>query len=291
MGFFEDYFVRPIVEQGVAGYNPINTPVYAILFALAVFGAYRLLKKLQIAIDRRFLIGIFPFLLFGGTLRVVRDAQIIPSPLLVSPIIYFVIFIIAVIALLAAVAAERLTSKKAIAGVRKGAEAAEPVPTAGISYHLPWAALGLIFWLYSLWLLAPIGIQNADGLLIIFGLTIGWGVAVFAAYKSKIARWFSSENAGLLWVHLFDASSTFTALQFFPGYYEQHVVSSALISAVGPAGQFLLKLIVVPAVLYLLDRELAKPEERQLRSFLKIAVLILGFAPGLRNTLRLGMGI
>ncbi len=290
MGFLEDYFLSAITEQGVAGYNIVNTPVYAILFALAVIGSYKLLRKLNISIDRNFLVGIFPFLLFGGTMRVVRDSGIIPSPLLVSPIIYFVIFVAAVISLLAAVGIQKATSKSTIVGFKKGhhEQAAE---TPKIPYHLPWAVIGIILWAYSLWLLAPIGVQNANGLAIIIGITGAWAIVIFAAHKSRIIKWFSAENAGLLAVHMFDASSTFTALQFFPGYYEQHVVSSALIAVIGPAGQFLLKLIVVPAVLYILDRELAKPDERQLRSFLKIAILILGFAPGLRNTIRLALGV
>ena len=291
MGFFEENFVDPIVTQGVAGYNLINTPIYAVLFALAVIGSYKLLQKLNIPIDRKFILGIFPFLLFGGTLRVVRDAQIIPSPILVSPIIYLAIFIVAIVSLLIAVGIQKLTTKsKPIVGFKDETVKDEPAPS-GISYHLPWAIIGIIFWIFTLWLLAPIGIQNPEALALILGITAAWAVAIFIVYKSKIMKWMSLENSGILGIHMFDASSTFVALQFFQGYYEQHVVSSALIDIVGPAGQFLLKLAVVPIVLVLLDRELAKPEERQLRGFLKIAIIILGFAPGLRNTLRLVLGV
>ena len=45
MDFFQQYFIDPVVTQGVAGYNLYNTPVYALLFALAVVGSYKLLKK------------------------------------------------------------------------------------------------------------------------------------------------------------------------------------------------------------------------------------------------------
>jgi uncharacterized membrane protein len=290
MGFFEDYFINPIVEQGVAGYNIYNTPVYALLFCLAVLGSYRLLKKLNIPIDRKFVIGIFPYLLFGGTVRVVRDAAIVPSPLLVSPIIYFVVFVAAVAGLLIGAAIQKATKKPTIVGFKDKAKADLSV-AGGVSYHLPWSLIGILLWVNTLALLFPLGLENAGGLGMIAGLAAVWGAAVFAVHRAKIMKWLTLENAGLLWVHLFDASSTFVALQFFPGYYEQHVVSSALIAVVGPAGQFLLKLIVVPIVLVILDRELAKPDERQLRSFLKIAILILGFAPGLRNTIRLALGV
>jgi uncharacterized membrane protein len=43
----------------------------------------------------------------------------------------------------------------------------------------------------------------------------------------------------------------------------------------------------VTSVLYLLDRE-AKNEQNK---FVKIVILILGLAPGLRNALRLIMGV
>lgn len=283
--FFQQYFMEPIITQGIAGYNIFNTPVYALGFALAVFGAYKLLKRLEIKIDRRFLIGILPFILSGGVWRVVRDAQILTSPLLVTPLIYFVLFAVTITALLLSVGVERFLIK---AKERRG-ELRE--------YHKIWFVLGMVVLLCGFALLAQLPIRNWDALGIITALSAGWGVAIFVchrlSHKLKAFGVFTRENACLLWAHMFDASTTFTALQFFAGagYYEQHVVSAAVIGALGPAGQFLLKLVVLIPVLWLLDKELHRKEDSQLRGFIKIAILILGLALGTRNMLRLCLGV
>jgi len=299
--FFQQYFIDPIVTQGVAGYNIFNTPVYALGFAIAAFAAYKLLKLLKIKIDRSFLIGILPFILAGGVWRVVRDARIIESPLLVTPLIYFSLFVAAVSTLLVSVGVERflISRKKVRAGF----------------YFKIWLMLGLIVLLYGFSLLSQLPVQNWDALGIIAALSAGWAVVFFAAHKLsgtsrtlgsavqqksktsarkiKALAVFTKENTGLLWVHMFDATTTFTALQFFAqnGYYEQHVLSGAVIDALGPVGQFALKLVVLIPVLWLLDRELPRKQDAQLRGFLKIAILILGLALGVRNGLRLGFGI
>jgi len=281
--FLQQYFIDPIVTQGVAGYNIFNTPLYALGFALAALGAYKLLKRLDVKIDRSFLIGILPFILSGGVWRVVRDALIIESPFLVTPLIYFVLFVVAVSTLLISVGVERflISRKKVRAGF----------------YFKIWFMLGLIVLLYGFSLLARLPIQSWDALGIITALSAVWGAAIFAVYKLKdrikVLAVFTRENAALLWVHMFDASTTFTALQFFAtsGYYEQHVVSNIVIGTLGPAGQFILKLVVLIPVLWLLDKELAKKQDAQLRGFLKIGILILGLALGLRNGLRLVLGV
>jgi uncharacterized membrane protein len=316
--FFQQYFIDPIVTQGVAGYNIFNTPVYALGFAIAAFAAYKLLKRLNVKIDRAFLVGILPFILAGGVWRVVRDARIIESPLLVTPLIYFVLFAVTVVSLLASVGIERflMAAKKVRAGFykanRRFAYTGELQFTL---YSKIWFVLGMIVLLYGFSLLSQLPIQNWNALGIVATLSAGWAIAIFALHKLrstsitigsavqqkfktstrkiKVLAVFTRENSGLLWAHMFDASTTFTALQFFAtsGYYEQHVVSNVVIGALGPAGQFVLKLVVLIPVLWLLDRELPSKKDAQLRRFLKIGILILGLALGLRNGLRLGLGV
>ena len=301
--FFQQYFIDPIVTQGVAGYNIFNTPVYALGFAIAAFAAYKLLKRLRVKIDRSFLIGILPFILAGGVWRVVRDARLVETPLLVTPLIYFSLFVAAVSTLLISVGVERL--------IKARERRADSVPK---SYYKIWFVLGMVVLLSGFVLLARLPVQNWDALGIIAALGVGWAVVIFTANKlsssfrgkalaerkgasllplRKVLSIFTRENSGILWVHMFDATTTFTALQFFAqsGYYEQHVLSGAVINALGPVGQFALKLVVLIPVLWLLDRELPRKQDAQLRGFLKIAILILGLALGVRNGLRLGFGI
>ena len=101
-------------------------------------------------------------------------------------------------------------------------------------------------------------------------------------------KFFSRENTSILSVHLFDATTTFVALTYFP-YFEQHVLPSFLINIFGPAVMFALKFAVVAAVLHVLDKEMK--QEIQKKKFIKLVILILGLAPGLRNFFRLIMGV
>ena len=106
----------------------------------------------------------------------------------------------------------------------------------------------------------------------------------------KLSQLFTNENTFLINVHMFDATTTFVALTYFP-YFEQHVLPGFLISIFGPVVMYALKLVVVSVVLYYFDKELSKPQDMEKRTFLKIIVLILGLGPGLRNFLRMIMGV
>ena len=85
--FFYDNFIRPMDER--TGYNAINTITYAAIALLAAYLLYKGLQRLKIKIDDSFVPSIIPFILFGSTLRVVVDANILPySYLTTTPGIY-----------------------------------------------------------------------------------------------------------------------------------------------------------------------------------------------------------
>ena len=133
-----------------------------------------------------------------------------------------------------------------------------------------------------------------------FGLTYlkeRKGVTAFRATASpkavernplnKILALFSRVNSSLLSVHMLDSSATFVSVMFF-GYYEQHPVPRLFIEAIGPWTFFILKLAVLLPSLYIIDRY---AEEGEFKNFLKIVILILGLAPGLRDMIRLAAGV
>jgi uncharacterized membrane protein len=87
---------------------------------------------------------------------------------------------------------------------------------------------------------------------------------------------------------MLDASSTYIGVDWF-GYYEKHVVPTYLIDLVGTAAvMYPLKLVVLLPVLSIIDEAL---EEPSLRNLAKLALITLGLAPAVRNTLRLALGI
>lgn len=291
--FIQTYYIDPIING--TGYNVFNTVTYAVLLVAFVYLAYRMLKRFEIKIDRKFFIGIIPFIALGGILRALEDYFVAGSVnkaladsalgififansageyvniLFVTPMIYFTIFIVAVISLFLS----RLVSRKS-----------------KTEYHKIWFSIGAVI---SFAAIAMMQFTNYIAALLMLGITAGWVVLFFALKKIAIKReikqlsdFLTNENSFLMSVHMFDASTTFTAIQFYP-YTEQHVLPSFLIGIFGPAVMFALKLAVVGLVLHYIDKDMKNETEK--RNFIKIAILILGLAPGLRNFFRLVMGV
>jgi len=284
--FFQAYFIDPIKYN--TGYNIVNTATFALILVAAVIGTYLLLKRLGIKIDRDFFIGIMPYIALGGVLRSWEDlleatkatAQLLNSPikdfilldaagvprnlLLISPIIYISIFILALSSLLISLI---IASR------------------AKFQYHKVWFAIGSVI---IILVLAQLRFVNYPAMMLMLGIAAAWASLFYVARRAnqKARTFFTLENYSILSVHMFDASTTFVALQFF-GYFEQHVVANFFISIFGPVAMFAIKLPVVAAVLHYLDKE----KENEKKNFIKIAILILGLGPGLRNFLRLGMGV
>lgn len=284
--FFNDNFVIPLGNY----YTPVNTIVYGIIFALAVFGVYKLLRRLNVDIDKNFAIGIVPYIVLGSVLRVLRDAKLLDYWFFASPIIYMLLFVVATIT---------LVFSKQLEKFARNARSKGGLTDFLSDYHRLWCLLGIVLVIAGFIILSTVGYKNyyASGLML--GLAAIWAVVVYLAYeannkfgeKYSFLKVFSKENCILLAIHLFDASTTFVAVSFFP-YYEQHVVSNFVIGFLGPAGQFLLKIAVVTTVLWALDNYLKTDKDSiYMRNFIKIAIFILGFAPGFRNFLRLGFGV
>ncbi|MCD6476868.1 MAG: DUF63 family protein, partial [Candidatus Aenigmarchaeota archaeon] len=143
-------------------------------------------------------------------------------------------------------------------------------------------SVGIVLLLYNLTLTQ---INNIKGLLIIAGLTSIWCI-VFLGISTFIPKILTKINASIIIAHLFDASSTFTALTFF-GFKEQHVVPTFLFNLFkGPWIFFPTKIIVVWSVLYLIDKY---SDDKFFNNFLKIVILILGLALGIRDFLTVSM--
>ncbi|MEK6887316.1 MAG: DUF63 family protein [Candidatus Aenigmatarchaeota archaeon] len=276
--FFQTYFIDPVMQG--TGYNIYNTLVYALLLVIAVFATYKLLKKMKITIDNKFALGILPYIILGGLLRALEDAASY-GIWFKTPIIYIVIFVVAFVSLFASKIIEMLSAKRGRA----------------IGYHIILACVGFAIVIIFL---TQVTVKSTFALAAIITLSIFWAVLLIflkklaeryqssSKVRKSVASFFSWENTSVLSVHMFDATTTFTAIQYFP-YFEQHVLPSFLIGIFGPAVMFVLKFVVVSIVLYVLDKELSKEQEK--KKFIKIVILILGLAPGLRNFFRLVMGV
>lgn len=283
MGVLEEYFLNPILQNGF--FNPVNTIVYALILVVAVFIVFRMLFRLGIAIDRKFFYAIFPFIFWGSSTRVLHDAAFagVLSPelnafygsaIFPTPGSYLITFTLALVVLLGSLGVWRVTK---------------------IPYWKTMVVVGTILSLINIALLPWVEFLS---LYLILGFTVFWGGIIFALsllFKSNffrkrhihLERIFSIPNQVILAAHLLDASATFVALTLY-GYFEQHVLPRFLFPFFGPISMFMLKIVVVLPVLWIID---SYSEDKNFKNFLKIVVFILGFAPGLRDLLRLMVGV
>ena len=256
--FLTDNFITPLCKY----YTPVNTIVYGIILVAGVYGTYKLLRLLKMDVDKKFFIGILPFIIYGGWIRALNDHAIgiYNSALFCSPPIYFVVFGIALASLLTSLFIQRKFS---------------------LSYEKVMLSIGILLLVYNASLTT---ITNFTGFFYDLTLVSAWAAVFFGIHKFK-PKFLSLENAGILVSHLLDASSSFVAITFF-GFYEQHVLPGFLISQLGPWSLFPLKIIVVWLVLSYIDKS---KEDKFYKNFLKIIILILGLALGIRDFLTVSL--
>jgi uncharacterized membrane protein len=258
VAWFTENFLTPLCRY----YTPAATLTYGLILVAAVAGLYKLLQKLRIKIDRNFFIGLLPFIIYGGWTRALRDhgLGIYQQWWWCSPPIYILITGIALTTLGAGIILQKYTK---------------------IKYYQVWLVVGTALLIYNASLTA---ITNWYAVGMILGL-VGIWAAIFFGFHYFKPKLLSLPNAGIIVAHLLDASASFTAIQFF-GYYEQHVLPGFLIGLTGPWIMFPLKIIVVLAVLLAIDKY---SNDKFFNNFLKIVILILGLALGMRDFLTVGM--
>ena len=94
-------------------------------------------------------------------------------------------------------------------------------------------------------------------------------------------------NQFILGGAMFDAASTVVGVALY-GYGEKHVLPSYLFSIFGPWVMIPLKFFVILLALWAIDKY---EEDEFFRNFVKFAILTVTLGPGMRNTLRLAMGV
>jgi len=107
-----------------------------------------------------------------------------------------------------------------------------------------------------------------------------------------IVRHFIKFDLLIFWAlaaHMVDAAATYVAITFF-SYTEKHILSTFLIENFGGAWvMFPLKILVLVPVLYIIHKY--SKDDKKLRNTLLVAIIALGLAAGLRDAVRLLMGV
>jgi len=267
--FISRYYVDPIVND--AGYNIVNTLTWAVVLVLCVYLLHSLnvFKRLGVTINQRFVIGVVCYVLFGSSLRVLVDADIFAPPLnyiFTTPNIYFVVFAITMASLMLSL---RIYKERYY------------ISFAAIGLGLTSVNMGVLLWSEGI-------AQPIEALLIVtLAVLITASIYVGAGF-AKIEFLRGRFNIAILGAHLLDASSTTVAIDVLTGYHGKHVVENYLIDLTGTgAVMYPLKLLLLIPMLYLIDSEF---DEIELRDLLKLVVLVLGLAPGCRNTILILFG-
>jgi len=247
-----DLFYKYFSESGY-GYNIVNTTVYSLILVIFVYLIFKILKKLKIRIDKNLALAISPFVLFGSSMRVLEDSEILRGSIFVTPGIYFLVFGITFFTLLISVFIQRKR---------------------GIPYFKPMFIVGLILSAFSL---GNLQYKNYSGFAYIIVYFAPWVVLL------KLIPWLK-ENKIVTAVHMFDANSTFVSLQYF-NYYEQHVLPRYFINLSGTPFSFvIIKFLAVVSILFLIDRY---SHDKEFNNYIKLIIGILGAATGTRDFLRL----
>jgi uncharacterized membrane protein len=261
------YYVEPIIYD--SGYNPVNTVTWAILLGICILGLIRIFKRLDLKMDEKLVLYTLPYVLAGSSLRVIEDAGLVTPPasyLLITPLIYFLVFLVTTASLI-------LTRK-----------------ILGENFHRVYATIGLLWTFVNLAALSTIGIQRPlVPVAVLFLGTFLTGIIYLLRVPLPQLNFLDNRyNLAILYSHMLDASSTYIGVDWF-GYYEKHVVPTYLIDLTGTAAiMYPLKLLVLLPLLSIIDKYI---EDKSLLNLTKLALIVLGLAPAIRNTLRLTLGI
>jgi uncharacterized membrane protein len=338
------------------GYTLVSELTYGVILVVALYGIYKLLKKLKITIDWKFCLALMPYILFGPVTRVLEDTVYFNEPFVywfISPLIYFQIAAYALFFLIVGWYIGNSSKKKTdekrylfyfasifivvdvlytiiwILGLKYAAYIVHPL----IFYLLSFLAFmpvlykffkkqtltvntvlfsgGLLLllptlYLTSIWILgiqwdSSVGVRFDVFLLVICLVSLIVGLVYIIAYKyrnnEKLVVYKAPLNLSMLFGHLVDGITSYISI-YDPlkmgliGYEEKHPASNSLMVLWPPLFP-IMKFILIIAVIYVFD-VLYKKELKNymtLVNLLKIGILILGLSPGLRDLLRVTMGV
>ncbi|WP_336002767.1 DUF63 family protein [Halorientalis halophila] len=292
------------------GYTLVSEVGYMIVLLFGLIGVLQLIRRLGVGTDRNLFFALVPFMLFGGALRVVEDAndavpegvsQAIAYPwntLLISPIIYVTVFLVTLGSLLVTVWLRRRGRVDSYARPMMAAGSAAFLLTFGYLVALSFTAdyvdfhpqvllsVVVIATALSVAVYAAVekyrpGINAGTGLI---GLVVLWGHAIDGVANVVAADWLGALGVDLNYTPKHPANEFIinTASAILP---------SGLVTAFGSSWPFLVvKLLVALAVVWIFDEAIFEESPRY-ALLLLTAIVAVGLGPGTRDVIRATFGI
>jgi len=274
--FINEYYIEPIIYD--TGYNPINTISWGIILVICLFAILKLLDVLKIEIDQKFIASLVPFVVSGALLRVVEDAGIVDAPLsylLITPLIFFLVTGITLLCILLGKVIQKYSNINLLKQ-DKTVLVMGSIFAIIILYQLLQHTTNKV----NIWV--PLQILT---LTLIIAVIIG--IFIKKGYLEILSK---KINFSIMIAHIFDASSTYVGINM--GAREKHVIPALFIDITGtPAVMFVLKFLVIIVALLIVRLYIKDEREFELKNLILFTLLVLGLAPGIRNTIRLTIGV
>ena len=279
-----DSFLPDIIQTTFfSGYTVFNTIVYTLILVIFILAIIKMFKKLEID-PLSIFYSIIPFIFLGSSTRALVDNGIYPKTIfLITPGLYILVGMITIFSFLFSI---YLFNKK------------------GIDYRYTLLFLGILFSIPNIIFFSNVNFTAIAYVILTWIIVsiIFLAMAFFVLYIKNIIVENNGEknisntlekikkykiNFSILLAHLFDASTTYVAVEYY-NYYEQHVLPNAINQLFDTyLTLFPMKIIVIVAVLYIIDQYF---DDLMIKNLLKLTVFVLGLAPGLRNILTLAIG-
>ena len=293
------------------GYTFVSYAGYIPTLILLLVGIVFLLQRLEIERYRAMFYGLFPFMLFGGALRTVEDANAsafratgemaisLPwSGLLISPLIYFTVFLIALASLIVSIWLDRR-------GYVEG-------------YEYPLFALGSVALLATLGYLGYITATEeyatfypGISIVTLVGATVVTGIAWYAieTFAPDLNKGTRYMGIVVIWAHSVDGVANVIGLDWATAFGHAHnltpkhpineaivnvtgsVLPASIVETTGAAWPFLLVKVAAAVFIVAIFNEEIFEESPRYAVLLLITVVAVGLGPGTRDMLRATFGV
>ncbi|WP_254764176.1 DUF63 family protein [Natrinema marinum] len=293
------------------GYTFVSYAGYIPTLILFLIGAIFAVRRLQIERYRVGFFALFPFMLFGGALRVVEDAnaaafaatgemaiQLPWSGFIISPLIYFTVFFIALAAVASSVWLER---NDHVSG-----------------YEYPLVGIGTVLLTVSIGYLAYTAATEPYAefyplipLVILVGATLTTAITWVAIerFAPELNRGTRYMGLVVIWAHAVDGVANVVGLDWATtlglpaNLVPKHPINRAIaqttadvlpadiVSATGSAWPFLfVKIAAAVFIIWIFDDTVFEENPRY-AVLLMITVVAVGLGPGTRDMLRATFGV
>jgi uncharacterized membrane protein len=306
--FIWKYFWGPIVSDALgysATYNGviaeekftlISEIIYGFLIIIVLIGLYKLMKRWNILVNFNFLLAIMPYIIAGSFTRVLEDSEFFIQPLVylfITPIIYFQILLLFLFFLIIGFYIKN-RFKNSYLTINS------TLFVGGIIYLIPF-----FYYTYQGFIDSKLNLGynvRFDVFILIIFLVL---VIIFSVFliskllkKYQFFHIFSKPlNLAMISGHMIDGISSYISIydplkMGLPSYYEKHPASDFIMDIWPPLFP-IIKFALIIIVIILFDIIYKKDFEKypRLVNLLKIGIFILGFAPGLRDLLRVMIGV